>query len=142
ARTLFEKNPEDFGSQREAKDFQRTVFDAIPQIKIFQEGICKKRFVYGAQGRNWGWSGNRLYNPFGYSKEFWDMSGGDGPAACAFLPQSIIACIIKESMLDLWEHQIARNTMVSQCHDELIFDVPVGSVEPLKELVTRYMGQS
>lgn len=142
-RTLFEKNPEDFGSMREAKQFQAVVFDAIPQIRVYQQGIVQKRFKYGQDGRNWGWHGNRLYNPFGHSCEFWDMKGQDGPAACAFLPQSIIGCIMKESMLDLWnESDIARDYMRWQIHDELVFDVPVEWTLNLKESVQYFMGRA
>jgi hypothetical protein len=121
-RTLFEKNPEDFESQLDARKFQALVFGAIPQIKTWQQGVVQKKYTYGSQGRNWGWSGNRLYNPFGYSIELWDLAS-EGPQACAFLPQSTIGSAAKESMLQLWDTWL-QPYMILQIHDELVFDVP------------------
>ena len=67
--------------------------------------------------------------------------GKDGPASCAMLPQSTIACVMKEAMLDLWASPIAPY-MTWQIHDELVFDTPVEHVELVKRLTLENMGRS
>lgn len=104
ASTVFKNNTEVFASEREVKGIQQFMFKELPGINIYQQGVVKQKFKWNSQTR-WGWSGNRLINPFGYSAEYWDMAGGDAPAACAFLPQSTIGSLMKEAMIQLWSEE-------------------------------------
>jgi hypothetical protein len=124
-RTIFERNPEEFSGQSEAKKFQQIVFDALPQIRVWQRKIVNREYKYGVGGRNWGWSGNRLINPFGYSIEYWDPQD-DGPASCAFLPQSTIGSIMKETLLQFKHKKMETwNWLIMQVHDAWVSDCPV-----------------
>lgn len=134
-KTLAEKNPEEFSGQAEAKQFQKDIFKALPGIQVWQRKTIAKEYRFGENGRNWGWSGNRLINPFGASIEYWDLNGGDAAAACAYLPQSTIGCVVKEAMLILWPQETGK-WMSLQIHDELVADAP----EHLAQQVAKEMG--
>lgn len=144
-RTVFEQNPEDLSSMREAKELQQFILGLHPKVKTWQQSILRQTARWTAQKR-WGWVGNRLINPFGYAKEYWDMSGGDGPAAVAGLVQSTEACVMKECMLELMKPQyLTSKYLIWQIHDELVCDVPdvgVDDVGVVSQELTAVMGQS
>lgn len=116
---IFKENPEDFESAAEAKKFQQ---------------LCKRPKITAWQTRtiNQATASKRLVNPFGYEKQFWDLPGGDGPSAVAFLPSSIIAYIAKEIMLQLWPLETGKY-LVWQIHDELVADVPINRAEAVRD---------
>jgi hypothetical protein len=131
ARTVYNNNPEDFASEAEAKKFLNFCNSLSPKVQTW-----KKRVMAQAQAKK------GLTNPFGYHRPFWDLPGNDGPASCAYLPQSIVAAVMKEIMLQLWfgtstnpEWEEAGRYMVWQIHDELIFDTPEDRVEIIKPMV-------
>ncbi len=101
---VFSNNTEVFGSEREVKELQQFMFKELPGIAHYQQGVTKQKFKWNEQTK-WGWIGNRLVNPFGYSAEYWDLAGTDGPAACAFLPQSTIGSLMKEALIQLWSDE-------------------------------------
>lgn len=126
-RKIFETNPEEFENQAEARKFQQ--FCKRPKITAWQQNVI-------AQAK----AAKRLVNPFGYEKAFWDIPGGDGPSAVAFLPSSIIAFIAKECMLQLWKLETGKY-LVWQIHDELVCDVPVERAEAVAAEMQRIMEQ-
>ncbi len=140
AKTLFEKNPDEFESQRQVKQLQDFMFSELPAIKIWQQKVVGQKYRWNEQTR-WGWIGNRLVNPFGYSAEYWDLAGTDGPAACAFLPQSTIGSLMKEALLQLWGTE-ARKWLSLQVHDSLVADVPIQEVPIIRGLMETIMGQA
>ncbi len=141
AKTLFEKNPDEFESQRQVKQLQDFMFAELPAIKVWQQKVVGQKYRWNEETR-WGWVGNRLVNPFGYSAEYWDLAGTDGPAACAFLPQSTIGSLMKEALLQLWVPEMeARNWLSLQVHDSLIADTPVELVPKVRAEIEAVMGQ-
>lgn len=140
-RTVFEQNPEDLSSMREAKELQQFILGLHPKVKAWQQSILRQTARWTREKR-WGWQGNRLVNPFGYSKEYWDMQGGDGPAAVAGLVQSTEACVMKECALQLWEPQYeTRNWLTWNVHDEYVCCVPLRHVEQVAAELKAVMGQ-
>lgn len=128
-RKVFEQNPEEFESQADAAKFQKFCKSLFPKIGQWQQATIRQAQL--ARG---------LTNPFGYYKAFWDLPGGDGPSAVAFLPSSIVAAVMKEVMLQLWEMEAGRY-MIWQVHDDLKFDVPEDRVEVVREQVRAVMTQ-
>ncbi len=148
-RKVFEQNPEDLSSTREAKELQKFVIGLHPLIQRFQQGILQQTIRWTPEHR-WGWRGNDLVNPFGYLKSYWDMKGGDGPAAVAGLVQSTEACIMKECMLELMRRNkigdrdyryYSGEYLIWQIHDELVCDVPISYVDVVKQELITVMGQ-
>jgi hypothetical protein len=130
ARTVFLNNPEDFASEAEAKKFLAFCNGLSPKVQQWK----KRVMAQAKQARG-------LTNPFGYHKPFWDLPGRDGPAACAFLPQSIVAAVMKEIMLQLW-YTKAGWFMIWQTHDDLCLDVPEAEVAEIREIVRKAFTQN
>jgi hypothetical protein len=126
-KTLYLNNPEDFENQTEAAKFQQ--FLKRPKIAAWQKSVIAKAMKE-----------KKLTNPFGYSKAFWDWPTGDGPAAVAFDPQSIVAWIMRECMLQLWDLP-SFIWMIWQIHDELVYDVPDPHVEQVCQELDATMNQ-
>jgi DNA polymerase I len=129
AQTQFEQNPDVFDSIADAKKFTNFCLSISAKVPAYQRRIIEQVRM------------SKYYqNPFGHRIEFWDAAGADGPAIVAAGPQSIVASVMKECMVQLWGME-AGQWMILQVHDELAFDAPANKVELVKTQLTETMEQ-
>lgn len=112
-------------TRTEAKALMEQYFNAFPRIKVWHTSI------QGELSR-----GRVLSNPFGRTRKFLGYWGDDlFREAYAFLPQGAIADRVAESIIQLYEQVDIR----LQVHDEIVFNVPEGSLQTTCQLIKQTM---
>lgn len=101
----------------EAENFQRRWFGAHPGIKGWHNRIeldlrTKRKVV----------------NAFGYSRTYFDRIDNLLPQAVAWIPQSTVALVTFEAMLNLRE-DLRHTKLLAQVHDSVVFQIPAVHVD-------------
>ena len=124
--------------RKEAADLIETYFKLYPKVKVYMESAI-------AKAREKGYAETIL----GRRRTLRDINSRNATARQAAERDAIntpiqgsAADLIKVAMVKVDRALKAENLrakMVLQIHDELVFDVPLGEVEKVKEIVTREM---
>ncbi|MET0586818.1 MAG: DNA polymerase, partial [Candidatus Binatia bacterium] len=124
----------------EAATFVETYYAQFPKVKEFLAAQVEKAKVDGFTTTMFG---RRRYLPELQSSNFRLRALGERMALNAPI-QGSAADILKKAMIDvdaaLRKHQIAK--MLLTVHDELVFEVPAGSVSEARALIEREMIQA
>ncbi len=125
-------------SRGEAQEYVDLYFDRYPGVKAYMDGIREQARANGYVETVFG---RRLYLPEINAKNVQRRQYAERSAINAPM-QGTAADIIKRAMIRVQESLAAEKLdarMIMQVHDELVFEVADGSVEPLRELVVNLM---
>jgi DNA polymerase-1 len=125
-------------SVAEARAFIEEYFRRLPGVRRYLDEQVEKA---KKQGYVETLSGRRRYIPELKSKNFAVRQFGERAATNAPV-QGTAADVIKKAMIDIHRELRARaagTRMLLQVHDELVFEVPTGEVEEMRELIRERM---
>lgn len=100
----------------EAENFQRRWFGAHPGIKHWHD-----RIELALRTKR------KVENAFGYSRTYFDRIDNLLPQAVAWIPQSTVALVTFEAMLNLRE-DLRSVRLLAQVHDSVVFQIPTNLV--------------
>ncbi|MCB1689404.1 MAG: DNA polymerase I [Halioglobus sp.] len=127
--------------RQEAQEYIDRYFERYPGVAEYMD---RTRTVAKEQGFVETLFGRRLYLPNINARNKMHVQAAERTAINAPM-QGTAADIIKRAMLtvDAWLQQGESDThMIMQVHDELVFEVPTGDVEPVREHICQLMSEA